>query len=493
MTSLLSGFERVNSKGYINYTEISKLPVINDLYTSILNPVFLSEGITTNKLENLIKGLGIEGYEVLVKWSYNLLILHLLVFTQTLISKSGGSNSPPAAAAAAAAATSVLEAEPSEQADPTEPVEPTMLTDLNQLEKELCGMLDSMLRLKTRKQGITLTQNIYCGFDSEYKKIDMRFNRLLSVQLALSTQSTLKLPLNPEFNFGYKSKSGEIIHEQGSKILDIEKVLGEIRRGIKTYRTLKFGGHDDSLTRLIIGIKESGKSYITDQEFMHVIYTNTRVKQYFNRLESYSLKKLVEKSLELVGSDLEDSAERIFEELKNLFETALATNPGESLDTLTELLDPCTQNLDKIPSVVDLARETLYEDETVESAASPTPTVSNLRKSKKGNRRTWMTSFTSERVSVSIKKQLYLLIHNSAADLSILSDFNDFKESLDLVNKCFVTLSDPIKVGGIDVKIRDTQLLSPGGSKSLHSLSKLYPSVEKIKISYSDITDMESF
>lgn len=104
-----------------------------------------------------------------------------------------------------------------------------------------------------------------------------------------------------------------------------------------------------------------------------------------------------------------------------------------------------------------------------------------------------MTSFTSDRVSVSFNQQIYLLIHNAAADLSILSDFNEFKESLDLVNRCFVTLSSPIDVDGVEVKVRDTQLLTPGGGKSLHALSNLYPGLGKLKIAYSDISDMESF
>lgn len=104
-----------------------------------------------------------------------------------------------------------------------------------------------------------------------------------------------------------------------------------------------------------------------------------------------------------------------------------------------------------------------------------------------------MSSFTSIPVSVSIRKQMYLLIHNSAADLSILSDFTTFKDSLDLVNKCFVTLNTPLNICGLDIKIRDTQLLAPGGSKSLQAVSSLYKDIPKIKISKSDISDMEGF
>jgi hypothetical protein len=103
-----------------------------------------------------------------------------------------------------------------------------------------------------------------------------------------------------------------------------------------------------------------------------------------------------------------------------------------------------------------------------------------------------MSSFTSSKVNVSIKRQLYLLIHHSAADLSMLSDFESFKTELSLVNKTFVTMGKPLVVEGLDVKIRDTQLLAPGGRKSLASLSTLYPNIRKIEISKEDITNMKS-
>lgn len=194
-------------------------------------------------------------------------------------------------------------------------------------------MLDSMIRIKLRKQGITLTHNIYAGYDSEYKKIDMKYNKLLSVQLALSTQSVLKLPLNTEYNFGYKSKSGSLINESESPILDSDKILGELRHGIKMYRKLKYGGHDESLSRLITGVKDFGKSYITDDEHLYIIYANTPVKQYFNRLDSYSLKTLVTKSKELVDPSLSCSERQIFDELKNLFEKSL---PSDTLDSFPQ-------------------------------------------------------------------------------------------------------------------------------------------------------------
>lgn len=49
------------------------------------------------------------------------------------------------------------------------------------------------------------------------------------------------------------------------------------------------------------------------------------------------------------------------------------------------------------------------------------------------------------RLSISIYKETYICLHESAADLSILSDFEQFKENLDLIARSFVTLSRALR------------------------------------------------
>lgn len=339
INSFLSEFNQVNKKGYINYKNINNLPVIRDLYASLI-----TKEINGEDLKSVIKNLDYGACAGLVKWSYNLYIMHLLIFTRHLITKS----------------TILYNIQDSE---------PSVVKDLNQLDKELSGCLDSMVRLKLRKIGVSLSQNIYCGYDSEYKKVDMKFNKLLSVQLALSTQTILKLPTNTEFTFGYKSKSGEFFSDTPDSILETEKILGCLRSGIKIYRFLKYGNYDDSLNLLVSGLKSSGKSVFIDGDQFHVIFPNTPIKQHFQRLDSYSLKTLVQTSLELVKNDLIDSSDSILTELKDLHDSQKRPEPSdtsalESLDaqqqqqheSLNDLI-----NIDKLPNILNLALDSIGE------------------------------------------------------------------------------------------------------------------------------------
>src|SRR5690348_12537646 len=68
--------------------------------------------------------------------------------------------------------------------------------DKKVLEKELYTKIDPSIRIKTRNRGLSLIQNIYSGYDSEYKAKDAKNNDLLSVQLAVNTKTLLKVPNN---------------------------------------------------------------------------------------------------------------------------------------------------------------------------------------------------------------------------------------------------------------------------------------------------------
>ena len=84
----------------------------------------------------------------------------------------------------------------------------------------------------------------------------------------------------------------------------------------------------------------------------------------------------------------------------------------------------------------------------------------------------------------------YMIGHLTNADLSILNDFNELKESLDIVNKSFVTLGKPLIIDNVNVYIRDTMLLAPAGKKSLAALGDLI-GVAKVKLEDHEINSME--
>jgi hypothetical protein len=73
------------------------------------------------------------------------------------------------------------------------------------------------------------------------------------------------------------------------------------------------------------------------------------------------------------------------------------------------------------------------------------------------------------RVSLSFIKFYYVSALYNSADLPMLSDFCDFKQSLSIVNKSFVTIRKPLRIYGSSVYIRDTFLLTPSGYRRFGS------------------------
>lgn len=79
---------------------------------------------------------------------------------------------------------------------------------------------------------------------------------------------------------------------------------------------------------------------------------------------------------------------------------------------------------------------------------------------------------------ITINRILYLCMHESTADLSMLQDFDSFKESLDIVARSFVTRGKPLTLdySKSKVYIRDTILIAPVGAKSLAGIGDIYGS-----------------
>jgi hypothetical protein len=78
--------------------------------------------------------------------------------------------------------------------------------------------LDPFLRVQIQKRGITIIQNIYTGFDTEFELCDYSesSNKLVSTQLAIQARTLIKLPL-------YKSIDISYIHPLTSEISSFYK------------------------------------------------------------------------------------------------------------------------------------------------------------------------------------------------------------------------------------------------------------------------------
>lgn len=110
--------------------------------------------------------------------------------------------------------------------------------------------------------------------------------------------------------------------------------------------------------------------------------------------------------------------------------------------------------------------------------------------------RSYLSSFTVDKVSVTKIRNNYFIAHLTNADLSMMNDFETFKEELDIVNKSFVTLGKPVVIQNTNVVIRDTMLLAPAGKKSLEAIGLLYAQdygqdYEKLKLTNEQKANMD--
>lgn len=80
-----------------------------------------------------------------------------------------------------------------------------LLCDLESVTKHLTSFLDPYIRIQLQKRGITVFQNLYTGFDTEYELNDARnfLNKLVSVQVAVQTRILIKIPLNTTQDISY--------------------------------------------------------------------------------------------------------------------------------------------------------------------------------------------------------------------------------------------------------------------------------------------------
>lgn len=95
---------------------------------------------------------------------------------------------------------------------------------------------------------------------------------------------------------------------------------------------------------------------------------------------------------------------------------------------------------------------------------------------KPSSRMSYRFGSNNTKLSITVSRVLYICMHESAADLSMLKDFNVYKGYLDIVGRSFVTRGKPLLFDFCKSKvhIRDTVLIAPQGAKSLAGVGDIY-------------------
>lgn len=169
---ILDAYNLVNKKGFVPSKDPN--PVLPLIYK------YLKTSHTTRRIKDL--GINENTYRL---W-YNFLLINLLLLVNRVIKHSEAS-----------LGVSLRENQDIEESDD--------LVDLKNLKLSLVSRIDPSIRVQVVKKGISIIQNTYNGFDSEYELIDYTKskNKLVSFQTAQRSRTLLKIPLNYSYDISY--------------------------------------------------------------------------------------------------------------------------------------------------------------------------------------------------------------------------------------------------------------------------------------------------
>lgn len=294
-------------------------------------------------------------------------------------------------------------------------LEEDTMADLKALLSNLEIRLPNAVKIHLRRQGIKIIQNIYNGFDTEYELSSSyrKLNELLSVQLACNVGMYIKLPFSQNgFELMYVNPQTTELHSKKDVTDDDLKTLEDsIKNGISMYRELFLKEHDCLIETLIKGFKSMSLPSTTTNDSIIFAFKLSDVKKMIKITSSYSSEDLIKDANSLVKGIIEDNAFKIIETINKF------TGRTKELESIkTKMFKAFTKRTSRIGYGYG-----------------------------EGNK-----------ISITTVRNLYISCHMTSADLSMLSDFETFKERLDIVNKCFTTRGLPlieIKSNGESVSV----------------------------------------
>jgi hypothetical protein len=440
--TILTAFNLVNKKGYVPKEDPN--PIIPNLYSFL-----------TKTLSIKIKEYGFGFNENTYSLWYNFLLINLLL----LVSKELGKK------------TEITNSLISDQR-----------TELKRLRNDLVSRLDPYLRMQVQKRGITIIQNTYTGFDTEYELIDYNksLNKLISIQLAMKTRTMVKIPL-------YSCKDISFVHALTSEITTYFKPkIVDWNVDVDVVADKKdISNTEESLTEMNI-LNDSLKECVV--QIRHVCFKS------HDLLSNEIINVLKEQGLFSFEDTKKDQIVFCFAT------TPLKTKilyPGGNI-TLNDLVNISNKESDDLYdsgfcSVLDLFNSSSqkFDSKNILRWYSKTKNKARIR--------TTVTFDSGVCVSLTLITNNYFCAHYNSADFSLLADFESLKTKLDIVNKSFVTISRPLKFESSNVYVRDTILLAPAGLSSLKALGNLhsnqddYEKIGKIEVSSEDLQQMSAF
>lgn len=313
-------------------------------------------------------------------------------------------------------------------------IESDEIVDMKILLCKLERMLDPTIARRLRKVGITITQNVYVGYDTEYELSDVKKNKneLLSTQIAGNSRIIVKLPHEVPFKVEYLHPlTSEVIPKNSSGDTDLQRILRSIDTNITNFRDKKYAKYKEFLNHLSTQLNSERipeiKHFVNEDKSIFILPL-TKMEVFFKLTGEYNFNELLKDCEVLMNPTIENNSMNLMRII------------NESVEVDQKLDNRLLKN-------------------------AFTKRSSRLAIRYKG-----------ERVFITTRLNIYITCHLSNADLSMLSDFDELKQELTIVNKSFVTTGKGLIRDDCRfiIHVRDTMLLAPGPSKSLKEIGKIY-------------------
>jgi hypothetical protein len=364
-------------------------------------------------------------------------------------------------------------------------LDPNVKNELEDKSRELYGRLDPSIRHHLQKRGISIKENIYIGFDTEFTRQSSLRNKLISAQLAVSTRTYVQIPIKRS----YKISSLDVttnklkLVKKDSKNLNYSKIETSIQICIDAIRSTKYKNSDAGMLILNEGLRLiKGMSYNEKDDYITFALPRSVIQPYFQICDSFSMADILKISSSLAKPYFETSNKQLMKLIENI-----SPENFNLLEGKEKLVDDLYSLYGDYTSIEEIGND--FDKPLALIPYEKLPTVDDDEK-----RLTRQILGDIRKISITKTRCSYIIAHLTQADLSLLSDFSMIKEELSIVNGSFVTIGKPIKYMNKNVHIRDTMLLAPGSSKSLASIGSLYSiGFNKIKISKFDLEDMQGF
>lgn len=297
---------------------------------------------------------------------------------------------------------------------------------LSHLNITLTKLLPNSIKRHLHNKSICLTNNVYAGFDTEYKYLEGFKNKLLSVQVSVNGCYTLKIPtLMNQHVFGSLDVSTNKFYETKptSTLINYSLINTLIQEAITFNFDLKHDYKDFITKFTTLLINKGVKYYIKDNFYYFKTPSSNIITKFIEVKNDYSMKDLFETIIEL------DKKDNIKSVLFNKVLKLTDINSNTFSDTFSDIV------FDYIELKTDTVYDTIFNSEISENTIENGNTIRKSRKFK---------GLKFNRFSIFTNNIIYLTAHYNAADLSMLKDFNFYKQYLNIVNKSFVVINRPI-------------------------------------------------